>query len=213
MSRRQKRQKKNPPVPAGLSHARIESYYRILDEEISEIDCGTLCATMNHGVPLCCSTKFAIPLLYKSELEFLNGKSDLWSPWTPVSPREKKLALSADAQEIYCQCRGVEHCIRDERSLACRTFPLEPYLEDNGSLSGLVFVPPFFNGVGGDGPECPLRNRPELIRSEYICASLKFWKTFLEMPAEFATYMESSRELRRRSRKKGEGIQVLTCRS
>lgn len=210
MKSKQNKQNKIP-VPAGLSREALETYYSFLSEEISEIDCGTLCSPLNDGVPLCCSPGFAIPLLYRSELEWLNEKNDLWSPWNPVSSRENKLASGAGPHEIYCRCKGVEHCIREVRSIACRTFPLEPYLDEKGRLAGLVFVSSFPERRHGmRTPQCPLRDRPELIRPEFIDSNLKFWSRFLEMPAEFETYRDSSRELRRKSKKTGEPVPVIT---
>jgi hypothetical protein len=189
-----------PHSPQGLSPEQIQEYYSLLNEEITTYDCGTLCAPLNNGVPFCCSVKFAVPLLYKTEFSYLRSKGEMWSEWNPKTKKEKRLLKDLSAAEVYCECKGAANCTRDQRSISCRTYPLEPYINENGEVTGLVFVEDFtVKSDDGNPIHCPLKDRPEDIRQEYIKNALLFWKELLRIPAEYNTYVESSRTLRRRS--------------
>lgn len=206
----QKNNNNKKPYPEGLSEQSIAIYHHLLDQEITDYDCGKLCAHLNKGVPLCCSEQYTLPLLYKSELAMLQKKGDMWKQWQPKKRKEKKLVGKLDKQEAYCQCTGIEFCLREQRSIACRTFPLEPYLDENGNLAGLVFVADFrLNPEKTSNLRCPLTQRPDDIRDQYIQSALLFWRELLRIPAEYHTYLESSRSLRKKHSKSGIAIKIL----
>jgi hypothetical protein len=200
-----------PHSPQGLSPEQIQEYYSLLNEEITDYDCGTLCAPLNNGVPFCCSVKFAVPLLYKTEFSYLRSRSDLWHKWEPRNSRESKMSRSAGYDEIYCECKGASQCIREERSISCRTFPLEPYIDEKGVIAGLVFTEDFHaKDAEGNNISCPLKLRLDDIRPEYIKNSLAFWKELLRIPAEYSAYLASSRTMRRRAARTGVSAVVIT---
>lgn len=100
--------------------------------------------------------------------------------------------------------------MRDQRSLACRTFPFEPYIDEAGRLTGLVFL----DALVGSRPDarvvyCPLMDRPEDIRQEYIDDACSFWEAFLRIPVEYETYRQASRSLRRGCAKRGMDLHLL----
>ena len=37
------------------------------------------------------------------------------------------------------ECKGVAHCERDNRSMACRAFPFYPYITREGEFAGLAY--------------------------------------------------------------------------
>lgn len=195
--------------PLGLSPEDIQSYYELLSVDIADYDCGTLCAPLNDGIPFCCSPKLTIPLLYRSELALLQQMGDLWSVWNPGRARSRRMLRDLAREEVYCQCRGIDHCIREQRSLSCRTYPLEPYIDEGGKLAGLVFLADFMAAHGGSEKTCPLVERPHDIRQEFIDRNIAFWKSFLRIPAEFDTYRIASRSRRRREAKTGTVTRVL----
>ncbi len=195
-------------APPELSEQAIRSYHTLLDENITEYDCGSLCSVSNNGIPFCCDSTITIPLLYRSELSMLQKMGELWSIWKPSNNKERRLAKQISPHEIYCECTGAARCKREQRSIACRTFPLEPYIDNKGVLTGLVFIP----GVLSDdrirkNMNCPLTDKTEDIRQEYIDSTFAFWKTLLKIPAEYNTYLHSSRAFRKQNARSG--IQAL----
>jgi hypothetical protein len=175
-------------------------FHSLLTEEITSYNCGKLCSPDNGGEPFCCKVENAVPNLYKAEFSYIQKRSKLWSVWKPVTKHEINLKKTSESEDtIFCECRGVQHCERDYRSITCRTFPLEPYIDKRGVFVGLVFMREFMSG-------CPLTSRPKDIRQEFIDAHYIFWEKFmLRKPDELYTYTKSSisyRRFRTRSGKK-----------
>lgn len=65
-----------------LTEDEVAYLYTLLKEEVTNYDCGSLCKDDNGGVPFCCVTENAVPLLYKKNLNFssqdpIYGKSGI----------------------------------------------------------------------------------------------------------------------------------------
>ncbi len=180
--------KKIPP----LDEEEIAYFYSLLQEELTNYDCGTLCKDQNGGIPFCCSVENAVPFLYRAEFSFLKKRTDLWKVWNPKTKNEIKLQKShEDEHTVFCECKGVAFCERENRSISCRTFPLEPYIDKRGVFVGLVFMREFKHG-------CPLTQRTKDIRQEFIDTNFLFWeKLMLRKPNEYETYRRSSIAYRR----------------
>ncbi len=205
-------QKQPRSLPQNSGPANYSEIYSLLSEEITDYDCGILCAPLNQGVPICCSVKFAVPLLYKSEFQYLQSAGILWKEWTPARKKEQKMASETGPHEIYCECTGPAQCAssRHLRSISCRTFPLEPYISESGEVAGLVFTGDFsVKSADGRNVCCPLKERPGDIRPEFIQNSILFWKELLRIPSEYSTYSASSRQLRRNRARSGTDFIVL----
>lgn len=187
-----------------LTEDEIAYYYTLLDVELTEFDCGELCKGDNGGKPFCCQVENAVPFLYKAEFELLRKRTDLWKVWKPQTPEQKELKKShEDKHTLFCECKGVEYCERNNRSVSCRTFPLEPYIDKRGVFVGLVFMKEFSHG-------CPLIKRPKDIRQEFIDNHYIFWeKLMLRKPDELETYTKSSRSYRASRQKTGKKFPVL----
>ncbi len=215
MQKRNKKEKRQKidPNQAGPGEKELERFYELLGENITEYDCGTLCAPQNNGTPLCCSPGYALPLLYRSELAYLQKQGDFWQAREPRTKRELRQYRELDPREVYGECQGVSRCRRDLRSLSCRTFPFEPYVEERGEITGLVFVEAVLPR-GAENPRlpCPLVERAADVRNEYISRALLFWRELLRNPAEYDTYREASRQLRKREAARGENPRILTPR-
>ena len=183
----------------GLTEDEIAYYYTLLNEEITNFKCGTLCAPKNGGEPFCCKVENAVPFLYKEEFSYLKKQSDLWSVWEPKTKHEIKLKKNSETEDtIFCKCKGVSFCERDNRSISCRTFPLEPYIDKRDVFVGLVFMKEFTEG-------CPLTNRPKEIRQEFIDSHFIFWeKLILRKTDEFETYKKSSKSSKSSKSEKNE---------
>lgn len=189
---------------ADITEEEIAYFYTFLNEEVTNYDCGSLCKGDNGGVPFCCKTENAVPFLYKNEFELLRNRTDLWSVWEPKTKEEKELKRShEDKQTLFCKCKGVEYCERDNRSVSCRTFPLEPYIDKRGVLVGLVFMKEFLKG-------CPLTKRAKDIRQEFVDSHFIFWEKLLfRRKEEYATYLKSSRAYRASRSRTGTEFPVL----
>lgn len=182
----------------GLTEEEIAYYYTLLNEEITNFNCGTLCAPDNDGEPFCCKVENAVPFLYKEEFQYLQKRSELWSVWEPKTKHEIKLKKETETEDtIFCKCKGVSYCERENRSISCRTFPLEPYLDKRDVFIALVFMQEFSHG-------CPLTQRPEDIRQDFVDNHFIFWeKLMLRKPDEFETYKKSSRRYRNKRERTG----------
>lgn len=183
------------PDDQQLTPAILEELYAMLEGPVTKQDCGKFCAPKNNGVPVCCDANHAVPLLYQTEFAFLKSRSDLWHEWhpRPDHPDEAELLDDLSPNEIFCDCKGVQFCERENRSLACRTFPFEPYFDKEGGLVGLVFNEEFRE-------KCPLvTTKRSLITQKTINRHFDFWDHFTDIkPSEFETYFENSKTLRRR---------------
>jgi len=106
---------------------------------ISKIyDCGRKCAPLNNGSPVCCDAANAIPIVEKTEWKLLQSRTDLWRPFVPrTSDQRAEIADLKGSDSCAVECKGVAHCERDNRSLACRSFPFFPYF-DKKELVGLA---------------------------------------------------------------------------
>ncbi|MBP7280511.1 MAG: hypothetical protein KBA66_02965 [Leptospiraceae bacterium] len=187
-----------------LNEDEVAYLYTLLTEEVTNYDCGNLCKDDNNGVPFCCVTENAVPLLYKKEFELLKSRSDLWKVWNPTDKKERELVDNHDdPNTVFCKCKGVQFCERENRSVSCRTFPLEPYIDKRGVFVGLVFMKEFSAG-------CPLTKRSRDIRQEFVDNHFIFWeKLMLRRPVEFETYTKSSRSYRMSRAKTKKDFPVL----
>jgi hypothetical protein len=114
--------------------------YRRLQAPISKrYDCGRKCAPHNEGIPVCCDIENAIPIVDKPEWALLKKRSNLWSRLRPTTPSQKREVKDLeDSDSCAVKCRGAAFCERDNRSLACRSFPYFPYFDPNGEFVGLA---------------------------------------------------------------------------
>lgn len=187
-----------------FTKAQIEELLATLRSPVTDFDCGTLCAPANNGIPVCCDRERIVPVLYKTEYTLLRKRSVLWSPYQPRTKQQHRLGDDLRACDKLCQCRGVAHCERENRSLACRTFPLEPYLDHDGVLAGLVYNWDF------EGT-CPLVGSRHTIRQQYVNECMTMWElAFSWSEEEWEFYFDHSETLRRSFGQKHRRIPVHT---
>lgn len=169
-----------------------EEFYKNLDSPVTGFDCGTLCAPGNNGIPVCCHGEQVVPVLYKSELKFLQQRTDMWTRYKAQTRPEKKLREDMRKFDTLAHCKGIEHCDRRYRSLVCRTFPFEPYVNQQGEFVGILFNDEYEGS-------CPLIGKPELIRPKFIRECFRFFQTIISRSKEDAEmYIDVSQTLRRR---------------
>lgn len=192
-----------------LTEEEISYYLELLGEEVTNYDCGTLCS--DDTGPYCCTVDHAIPLLFKSEYSLFSRKGNLWFPWKAQTDDEKEIEETARRDQIFCDCGGVTRCKRDQRSISCRTFPLEPYIDRRGVFVGLTFLYDFTQKDEETGKvKCPLTRKKKEIRQEFVDANFTFWeKIMLRVPDEYDVYVDSSKDLRKKRDKENFKIEIL----
>ena len=101
--------------------------------------------------------------------------------------------------------------MRDERSISCRTFPLEPYIDRRGVFVGLTFLQEFTEKDPDTGKiKCPLTRKAKDIRQEAVDSHFMFWeKIMLRRADEYETYVDTSKKLRRDRDRSGRTFTVL----
>lgn len=113
------------------------------------------------------------------------------------------LAEYDSKETLFCECKGIQFCERDNRSISCRTFPLEPYLDTRGVLVGLVFMKEFTG-------KCPLTLRAKDIRQEFIDSHFIFWEKLLfRLDSEYETFWNSSKSYRRSRAQTGKKFPIF----
>lgn len=115
-----------------------ELIYAGFEAPISRYDCGRYCAPHNNGVPVCCSTQHAIPVVFVEEWQYLNSRTDLWHLYEPPGKHEQRMLDELSDDSRLVECKGFMHCERENRSLSCRTFPFFPYVTRENEFIGLA---------------------------------------------------------------------------
>lgn len=195
---------KSPSRNIPLTTEEIRYFYELLDESLTPYDCGKLCAPTNGGEPLCCSVENAVPMLYREEFAYLSKRTELWKRWKPTTAIDKKMKKEDETKLlVFCECKGIAHCERENRSICCRTFPLEPYIDAEGEFVGLVFMKEFRN-------KCPLQTRLKDIKQSVIDKHYKFWTLLFEKKSdEYDLYKGTSRGWRISAAKTGKPVPIL----
>lgn len=102
-----------------------ENLYRMMmDLTPLEVDCGSLCSKK------CCSTRNARPgvCLFPGEEVMFEKEAG----WFKIEEHPAGEEHFTGAKPLFLNCRG--SCPREKRPLACRLFPLAPYLDRQGRL-------------------------------------------------------------------------------
>jgi hypothetical protein len=113
--------------------------YGFFNTPVVDIDCGQMCKHLNNGSPVCCDTSNAIPVVQKSEWKALKQRTDMWRPFKPGNSAAQEIVDGLHDSCKAVECRGAQFCERDNRSLACRTFPFFPYITNKDELIGLSY--------------------------------------------------------------------------
>ena len=186
-----------------LTARQIDELLGLLTAPVTTFDCGTLCAPGNGGVPVCCNSAQVLPVLYRAELALLQKRTKLWRRHVPTGA-DAALRAQARPCDVFAVCKGHTHCEREHRSLACRTFPFEPYLDHDGALVGIVFA---FD----QSHLCPLITSAHEISPQFVAQCCAMWRRMFELDAdERAFYAGCSRTLRRQFGRRREQIPVWT---
>jgi len=180
------------------------SMYRYFTAPLCDINCGSLCAPENNGIPVCCENEYHLPVLFSDELRWLRSKTNLWKKKPARTAAEKKEAAEIEVYITYAHCRGIDNCQRPFRSLTCRFFPFEPYIGKKGTFKGITWI-------YRSKDSCPLiKNKKLSINQAYIDQSITVWRKIFEYyPREFECYADESKKLRKKFKRKGRKIAIF----
>jgi len=179
-----------------LSERQLRRFYRLLSVKMIDFDCGKLCAPGNNGIPVCCENDYVVPILFHEEFRWHRTRSEFWKRMPPKNRTIRKFIDESASYYVFSQCPGPAGCRRSRRSLNCMTFPLEPYVNTDGEIEGLMYI-------NGTSSSCPLIGKPKkLFNPLYISNSITFWKElFAAYPEERETYMDESRKRERKMKR------------
>jgi hypothetical protein len=176
----------------GITAKDYAEIYRRLQAPISKkYDCGKKCAPHNDGIPICCDIENAIPIVDKPEWALLKTRSELWKRLRPTTPSQKKeMATLVDSDSCAIQCKGVAFCERDNRSLACRSFPYFPYF-DGEEFIGLAHYW-IFEG------QCWVIANPWIVEKPFVDEMVDAHEFMFKQDKKWEeTYVEYSATMRR----------------
>lgn len=123
-----------------LKEKHFEQIHKKFGSSISEkYDCGRICAPLNGGEPVCCSTDNAIPVVEKSEWRLLRKKTDLWHRFKPFDADSRKIVEELSTSSCAIECKGAALCERQHRTVACRSFPFFPYFNKAQEIVGVSY--------------------------------------------------------------------------
>jgi hypothetical protein len=179
--------------------------YRRFSAPVTRIDCGALCAAKNKGVPVCCANSRHVPVLFTDELRWhTRAKTGMWRERPVRSKLDKKQADEILDYLKYCLCPGIKECQRGLRSLTCRFFPFEPYIDEDGEFVGITYM-------YRAGKDCPLIDNDAIkVNKAYVRQAMDVWATVFDLyPQELELYHDESRKLQRKFRKLNRVIKVF----
>jgi hypothetical protein len=176
---------------SSLTPADFANFYQGFDSPVSRFDCGRKCAPLNGGEPVCCSTQNAVPVAERAEWNLLRSRTDLWGKFKPYDAPTRKIVAELETTCVAIECKGVAHCERENRTIACRAFPLFPYINRRKEFIGLSVYWDFED-------RCWMMSNLQVVDKIYVAEFVDtFEKIFAKDQSEFDTYVTFSASMRR----------------
>ncbi len=187
-----------------LTEKDIEYIYQHFNSTPAAHDCGQVCAPQNDGIPFCCDSEWLIPVMYEKEFAYLQGMTNLWKRFKPRTKQEQKLIEETDESAVFVECLGHTKCERQFRSVSCRLFPFEPYLDLQNNFLGLTYNYKL-------GKKCPLVDKPDIVSKEFISEQIEMWRYIFEKePTELDVYHDQSIQTRRYASRMKKPLYIFT---
>ncbi len=182
----------------------FKAIYNMFSAAIAtKLDCGRICSPLNDGVPVCCSTENAIPIVENEEWKLLQSRTDLWKPFKPFDKVSKKIVKELPDTACAVECKGAAFCERDNRSLACRSFPFFPYFTKDGELIGLAYYWSFED-------RCWVISNVQVADKKFVTEMVAAYEYLFEKDEEqYEAYYEESAKMRRVFSKRNQPIQIV----
>lgn len=153
--------------------ALYEAAYEHMNTSVLDYDCGTLCS---HN---CCRNDYENPedfgvYLMPYEYEHLLKDTEMIKPKQLVYHSSKDHFIPKSVGGLnYFYCDAEKDCLRHYRPIQCRTYPLEPHLQD-----GKLYLAVEKDQIHS----CPLVQKRELWRPEYVEGIYKGWALLMQIP-------------------------------
>lgn len=171
-----------------------KAIYRLLDK-VSPIDgdCGKLCGCA------CCTPEgdetqeglgdFVLGMyLLPGEEKLFSMKED-WLKWSVENAEDYEFPDSWHGKVYFIRCTTPPRCPREKRPLQCRTYPLMPYIDENGIFSLILSK--------AEVPyRCPLIDENIELNDRFIKATLTVWKRLIKDPLIYDMVKYDSRIVR-----------------
>jgi hypothetical protein len=191
---------------AQLTPQDFADIYVGFDAPVSRFDCGRKCAPLNGGQPVCCTTGDAVPVVDKAEFRLLRTRTDLWRRFKPYDSATRKIVNELATSCCAIECKGARFCERDNRTIACRSFPFFPYIDRDRQFIGLSVYWTFED-------RCWMMSQMELVDRAFIDQfAAAFRRIFAKDKAEFDTFVEFSASMRRVFTRKKRKLPLLSLR-
>lgn len=165
--------------------------YKRYNANLAKVDCGRKCAPLNNGQPVCCDTNNAIPVVEKAEFQLLKSRTDLWFKYKPNDAVSRRIVDELTDHACAIECKGAAFCERDNRTIACRSFPFYPYLDKAGNFIGLTYYWDFED-------RCWIISNMQVVERAFVDEMVAaFDRIFKLDPEEFETMKDHSATMRR----------------
>jgi len=170
----------------------FKKIYDLFGSSISQkYDCGRMCAPLNKGEPVSCSTQHAVPIVTTEELKLLNARTDMWRKFKPYDAATREIVEDMASQCRAVECRGARHCERDNRSLACRAFPFFPYYTREKEVVGLAYYWAFED-------RCWVISNLKIVERQFVREMIEGYKLLCDRDEdERDAFIEESANMRR----------------
>ena len=181
-----------------------EKIYRKFGSSISEAyDCGRICAPLNGGQPVCCTTDHAVPVVTNHEWRVLKKRTDLWSKFKPKDAVARQIVDDLPSTCRAVECKGAAFCERDNRSLACRAFPFFPYFTKDKELVGMSYYWTFED-------RCWVMSNFQIVEAKFIKEFISTYEfLFKKDDDELEAFLEQSANMRRVFSRKNQVIPII----
>ena len=177
--------------------------YKQYNANLAFVDCGRKCAPLNKGNPICCDTENAIPVVDKAEFELLKSRTDLWFRYKPNDAASRKIVKELTSHACAVECKGAAFCERDNRTIACRSFPFYPYLDKAGTFIGLTYYWDFED-------RCWIISNMQVVEQKFVQEMIAAFERIFKLdPDEYQTMKDHSANMRRVFSRQGKIIPVL----
>ena len=187
-----------------LKEKHFEKIHSKFTSSISEkYDCGRICAPLNGGEPVCCSTENAIPVVEKSEWRVLRKRTEMWQKFKPFDKESKKIVEELTSSSCAIECKGAAHCERQNRTLACRAFPFCPYFNKDGEIEGISYYW-FFED------RCWVISNMQIVEKAFVDELLAAYElVFKHDKDELEAFVDNSKQMRKVFSRKNRPIPVI----
>ena len=183
----------------------FEHIYNIFSSNIAKkLDCGSICAPLNEGQPVCCSTENAIPVVEKEEWRLLKSRTDMWKKFKPFDRASKKIVDELPGSTCAVECKGAAFCERENRSLACRSFPFFPYFDSKGYLLGLSCYWEFED-------RCWVISNLHVVEKKFVNEMIDAYEFLFKKDEDhYDAFFDESKRMRKFFSRRNKPIQIIT---